>query len=646
MASPVRIIPHSTTQPVADEIPLAADSAGNDYLAALFPSQAWELQQALDATAAGTTFTAPLAATDTTASWLSQFINTSELKVTGSVQADSSLRVQSLECNLVHPPPSAGSATISLTFSTLPDALNQQFGQLEGPLTGLEVFEHEAGLLFAVQNADAAQLVPFGVLLEFTGIHISAWARALLDAIHLRLRVDEPAQPTGNDTVTSSTTTRSPPRNGLWVFSADRRTVLRLEFELDTGDIPKDLVKFLPAHTLTDLSFTARKTAHFGLLRNQPAFDGELFVASQILFQVDKQKLPNFPDVKLDFYIFLSLNGTSFKIHNECKVSFADLILIIGEHLEEELKIVGVKAGFDELKSRLSTHMAQEDNEEFEVHWREFCMTFSGDTLVSLSLQLEVDTPFGVDKGQHSAFLFSFQWLPKTNDVKVTGKFWPVPPMEERNKEKMPLERLLNPIDESHSIIQPLSSNAQSVINLTKLYPGFSPGTLPHWIPDEITVLEVVLSTTEIDFEIYLRSQSAPDDSPGLPFDEDTTFQISFHYTLHQPESAQFSIEAGVALHPPQTFSDVGSCELSVGVEYVSPMWTVSASAQNVRSANLHPLLPKSVRDDIIRMMPNVYVPGLFVDYTWGGSNPSNLSVSGYLVIGGVAPYSLLSTQQ
>ncbi|KAJ6032598.1 hypothetical protein N7540_003330 [Penicillium herquei] len=635
MASAVRIVPHSTAQPVADEIPLAADSAGNDYLTALYPSQAWELQQVLDATAAGTPFTVPLAATDTTASWLSQFVNTSELKLTASVQADNSLKVQSLECNVLYPPPSEGSATISLAFSTVKDALNRQFGPWDEPLTGLEVFEHAAGLLFAIQNEAASQLVPFGTLLEFTGIHISAWARTLLDAIHLRLRVDEPAQPT--DTLAPSTTAqRPPPRNGLWVFSSERRTVLRLEFELDTGGIPKELVKFLPAHTLTDLSITARKTAHFGLLRNEPAFDGELFLASQILFQVDKQKMPNFPDVKLDFYIFLSLNGTSFKIHNECKVSFADLILLIGDYLEKELKIVGVKASFDDLKNRLTTHMTQADSEEFEVHWREFCMTFSGDTLISLSLQLEVDTPFGVDKGLHSAFLFSFEWLPKTNDVKVTGRFWPVPPVEQRSIEKMPIERLLNPIDESHTIIQPLSSNAQSVINLTKLYPGFSPGKLPHWIPDEITVLEVVLSTTKIDFEIYLRSEAAPDDSPGLPFDEDTTFKISFHYTLHQPDSAQFSLEAGVSLHPPKELNDVGSCELSVGVQYASPLWTVSAKAQNVRSANLYSLLPKSVRDDIIRMMPNVYLPGLFVDYTWGGPDPSTLSVSGYMVIGGL----------
>lgn len=630
MASTVRIRP-STSPPAADEIALAASSPGSNYVAAVWPSQAWELNQPLGTISVGTPFTVLLATTDVTLSWLSEFINTTELKLTGSIQEGNTLQVLSLDCNLIHPAPSSGTAVLLLNFSTVKDVVQQQFGSWDGPQTGLNVFDHESGLLFAVQNATTVQSVPFGSVIELSGIHISAWAMTLLDAIYLRLRATEPA----NSTAPSSTSP-TPARNGLWVFPIQRRTVLRLEFELDTDKLPKDLIKFLPAHALQDLILSFRKTAHFGLLRDEPEIEGELFLASQIVFEVDKDLKSSFQDVKLDFYILLSLNGTTFKIHNECKVSFEDMVLIMGEHLEKELQAVGLKTGLDEVKNRLKTHLTHEGNSNFDIHWREFAMTISGDALVGVSLLLEVDTPFGVDEGKQSAFLFSFQWLPRSNDIKLSGKFWPVPAPEDRSTEKMPIDRRLNPIDEGHSIIRPMSSNAQSVLNLTKLYPGFSPGKLPHWIPDEITLLEVTLSTTDIDFAINLSSQSASDNSPGLPFDEDTMFSISFHYTLGQPNSAVLSLKAGMSLHAPESFVDIDPCLLSVGVDYENPKWTISASAKNVRSANLHSLLPQSVRDDIIKMMPNVYVPGLFVDYVWGGPDPSQLTVSGYLVIGGL----------
>jgi hypothetical protein len=617
------------------EVPADVDVPGALYLS-FIPSQSFDLQESTS-TAAG--FTATLASTDTTASWLAHVVNSSKVTVKGS-QKENKATLSELECDLIYP--SAASPTpFKLTLSTAHEALQQQFGPWTDPVTGLDVFSHEGGLLLAVKAPSVSQGITFDSLLGLCEIKVSSWVSKILSKIPLCLRT----LPSDAD---KNATPWSYPRNGLWVFAGHRKALLRLEFVLDLGgkaeSFAEPLLKILPAHKSTELIFTTKKTASFIEKSSKPIMESELCISTSIQFTVTDSTPKGFDGQNLNVCVDLLPDTTTFTIQNVSRTPFEDLLELFGSHLETVVGgQKGVKQVFGNLHTRLKQQMANtettsQDHPSVEIHWQDISVVVSGEKLAQISLTLELDTPFGVPSGKQSVFLFTFLWSVTENDFSLNGHFWPAKAPTEPLEPSMQLEITLNSMYESRMLLQRVSKNISSKLSLWQLHPALAIDNPPDWIPSDIVELDIILSRTSITFEATLQTREGSHQFliPQLSF-ENLALSFFFQYTFGQKSSIAFSVRASLTLSPSKIITaNVSPVALEAEVIYQRARWSLKATARNLTSAHLCSLLPENIRDDISRMIPAIRIPGLRVQYRTGGTGPNLLDISGHFVIGGL----------
>ena len=531
-----------------------------------------------------------------------------------------------------------------LLFSTKATCIAKQFGQASEPAdpNGLQLRSREALLaLESVEPEDAA--LTMADVLAVAGLETAEWIKAVVCTIRVEL-----AGLTGQDG------DAGPGRNGLWLSpSSGLEAILRLQFRLVDSPSLSALSQVLPDNLTSDTQFlvTAKRVALYSPSGTTIELEPEVMLQTTITIPAMGTAADKEPDVSA--YIFLHEHSIELRlVRHSAQGSMRNLFAWIAEKFQTGggfgHSVTEIQAAMEKMAKTGTTDL-ETGNAGFDISWRSFSIEFDSSSVLEIQACFELDMALGVPQGKTAGFSLDFLWQPRR--WKISAAFMPGGVEYVRG-----VDEHMDPTWEFCDWIPPLDLRRESRMSLLHLAPSgvFKPETVPSYLPTDICLATLALSSDGIEFSALLKSPNstvspAPSgqDVPVVPLTGTSLF-ISTTYAPSKGAtgSSQFNLVISGTVDLPMLEQQDGSAtetglsnpsrssSLNLTVKYQSQEgWTFAAGAHNICIGSLvSSVFGEVEQEDVRDVLGHLVLQTLTLEYQHQGARVSALSLTAVLV--------------